>query len=856
MAISVRLLRAAAITSGGSPGAGDQDFVVTASPPGVAPKAAIVTVSGATSNAVHVPGAMLSFGIIAENSPGVYGQFCISSSSEDVILSANTKHVKSNTKVVFLLLANGTTNALATGTFITNGIRLNWSDFPATAVFVTVQLFFDTAADLSVYAGDFNPSTSIDTATAVSVGISPYWQPDQLIVLGAFGTYDTIANDSILQIGFADRGSPIRQCSSNLHGVFDASNNANSVQRNIVSDAYVTERAFGTVAHEITAFSATGFTTTTRIGTTTVTAFPYLALAYNSTCNHWVGVVNSPVLTGAQTVTAPNFKPQFVMQLVPAATLLSTTYAPPAIQQICDDSAEGAGTYGIAAFNDRANEIFSNSTSDDDAAAAMVTRSRSSDDFRCRADAVPYDLYVAITPVFIATGWTLTYSVANANVRFWPSMVWGEFVGGGGVAVPATSTIACAFAVVSAAKKSAVATGISSAAFVIAGADTLSLSAVSAIPVAFAIVSNGVVAASGASLIPVVSTVSSVPSLALGGQSTIGNVFTVVGDGSTILAGQSALDTSFAMSAVGVATRLATTTVPVAFTVAGIPGLRIAAIAGIANAFSIGATSVGSVPAAAIIGNTFTIVAASSVTYAGVSTTAPLFTIGASPIGRFAATSTVSLGFSVAAVPILRLGGQAAIPAVFAIAANSFVRYSVASPIATAFTTGAASVLGLGGTAIVAPSFAFAGATTSTHAALAIIPVAFTTGSSAIASFKAATVITNTFAVASIASGPGDVPGTWNPEGAPRRYVAADNLNLSFALEVYMRASAGRVNARLYDETATAAVAGSDLFTESSAMEYRSTAALPLIDGHWYRAQSARSIGGAGEIQRAAPVLV
>lgn len=100
------------------------------------------------------------------------------------------------------------------------------------------------------------------------------------------------------------------------------------------------------------------------------------------------------------------------------------------------------------------------------------------------------------------------------------------------------------------------------------------------------------------------------------------------------------------------------------------------------------------------------------------------------------------------------------------------------------------------------------------------------------------------------------VIGLWFNNGPQRQYIAAQNINLSFALEVYMRATIGRVNARLYDMTASASVPGSDLFTESVTMSYVTSSILSLVDGHWYQVQTARSVGGAGEIQRAAPVLV
>jgi hypothetical protein len=105
----------------------------------------------------------------------------------------------------------------------------------------------------------------------------------------------------------------------------------------------------------------------------------------------------------------------------------------------------------------------------------------------------------------------------------------------------------------------------------------------------------------------------------------------------------------------------------------------------------------------------------------------------------------------------------------------------------------------------------------------------------------------------------GDAPGTWNSYGTPRRYLQADNFGIDFGLEVYMRAAAGRVNARLYNVTDSAAVLGSEVYVDAgdtTAFVFKKTAALALTNDKVYVSQFARSTGGTGEMLYAAPVDV
>ena len=81
-------------------------------------------------------------------------------------------------------------------------------------------------------------------------------------------------------------------------------------------------------------------------------------------------------------------------------------------------------------------------------------------------------------------------------------------------------------------------------------------------------------------------------------------------------------------------------------------------------------------------------------------------------------------------------------------------------------------------------------------------------------------------------------------QGAHRVFTSANWTGGSFVFEVHMRAAVGTAYARLWDRTAGALVASSELSTTSTTKARVRSGALTLTDGHEYEAQFARSTGG------------
>jgi hypothetical protein len=419
------MVRAAAITGGGP----TQTFTVPSWTE--TPKAAIFIMTGATSNAVVATGAALMVGIAT----GASNRFCTASSSQSGPTNANTRNRKSNTKCISFLGSTGAVNGEADWTSFGSGsVTVTWSSFPSAAFLITVILF--AGADLSAYAGDFTASGTINTGTTVT---APGFQPDQLMVLGGgrVATYNTILDGAFMQIGFADRGATITQCCTSWLALNGAGNadcfNWISSNRSCIGIS-ATGGTLGNMQIEITAFSGTGFTATTRNSGLAV-PYPYLALSYttgNGTCGHSVPLIVSPTSPSTPIhFVSGTYTPQFVLQLPSGVNIANALRSDGTTQK------PGAGSYGIAAFN--ATEIFSHCTGDDDANSVMATQSFVTTDFRCRSD-TGTDLHIASTPVFGSGYYSLTYTTAvagpsGATSRFWPTMVIGDFVTSG-TAVP------------------------------------------------------------------------------------------------------------------------------------------------------------------------------------------------------------------------------------------------------------------------------------------------------------------------------------------------------------------------------------------------------------------------------------
>lgn len=398
MGVRFEVVQSAAPTSSGT-----QDFTFAGFG---TPKAAILIINNASVSGVDISDAVIGIGL----TDGVR-QFATCGISQNGVGTANTFSHITNSGCILLLesSAGGIDGEASFDSWITDGLRINWSDAPISGVLVTAVLINGT--DLSAYVGDFTSAA----ATGNSVDITaPNFQPDQLIILsaGPISTYNNSISDMHVSIGFVDNGGSIVQCSAN-----EFSNDAATLgdTRDNISSIYGASTVIGSDI-EISGFDAQGFSAFTR----TVAGgfkYPYLALAYSGAVSHWVGIINSPIATGNQSVTTPGFKPQFVM------------HCPNAVATIDGDrttDSTGAGTISAGVFT--ATDAFITSIEDQDTADPMRARS-STYSLPVKYDSgLGTNLHTATFVSFDPSGWTLNYSVANATTRKWPSFVVGQSV--------------------------------------------------------------------------------------------------------------------------------------------------------------------------------------------------------------------------------------------------------------------------------------------------------------------------------------------------------------------------------------------------------------------------------------------
>jgi hypothetical protein len=1072
------MVRAVAITSGGP----TQDFVVTTNGGlgGLTPKAAIVIVTRATTNLVRADGASISYGVVAENSPGVYGTFCIASSADDSVTTTNTAHRTSITDVVCLLGTGSLVDAQAQiVTFIADGVQLTWSNFPSTAVLVTVILF--AGSDVSAAVGQFTQPVNINGSAVVN---SLSFGPEVLMVLGSVIVVHENTDDAPdvpwanMMIGFAENitiptPSQFRQCSRRWQST---DGNTTAVDNSYISKANATGSILGYVAHdgaraiEITAFDGVGFTATARLsGGATAYKYGYLALSFGGTTSHLVmterlafGVAPTsaaPITQAAvaieanDTLIAPSFKPQFVLQLAAPGSTFNAILSSSAL----------AGACGINCFT--AFESFSNSISDDDAATGIyppsgagATESFTSNDLRTRHDSangnfnvvlngtfaadtgwtkgagwtisggaattngvaistnlsqtvnplavgniyqvaftitrtagsitavcgatsgtprsasgtftenivvtstgefkfttngfagtvdnvtiigptLTPDMHIATLVSFDPTGWTKQYTLGPlSTAHFWPTLLIGETSGGGGpvagdaalagtvtvapagrVAYAASAAPASLFVVTSNARVALAGSVVlsSNVAVVAAGSVTLvvssaatSLFTVAAVPLlivggqaalnhASTVAADATVQLTGALAVSGVFTVSAAGLMTRRGTATLTATASVAANAKLTFAGSSTVSGVFTVAAVGVVTRNATAALSSSFAVSAVPSLALPGEAALSGVFTLSGSPAGSVSGTAPLLGVWTITSNATLTHQAQSALAASFSVSAETVvtivGESALTSSfavsaaadlvvggeaellttftkvadgalaiaadavMSSAFTLSTTGLLRLGGVSALATTFTLSADSTMTYSAASALVSSFSVTADGVVVFAATAALASTFTVGAESTGTHAGTAVVASEFTITPGAQAAYSAATALSFVFTVTASPSTVGDTPGTWNSYGTPRRYLQADNFGISFGLEVYMRALAGRVNARLYNVTNSAAVAGSELYVDAldtTAFVFKKTAALSLTDNRLYVSQFSRSAGGTGEMLYAAPVDV
>ncbi len=388
--VRIQAMRAAAITGGGP----TQDFTISGFG---TPKAALFIVTNATADNIRADHAILGMGATDGST-----SLAVSGRNEDAALTSRANKARGTGDVIYFLNTGADTldGEAQFSAWITDGVRISWSNLPTNAVLVTVILF--AGEDLSAKVGSVTSSATIGNSVAVT-GVG--FQPHQLIGFGGQGTFDdSITDHSRLQFGICDNGGSIVQMGYSIEGrdgVADANVCASAWSetywmRRVQSDALGSVELQG--AMEVTAFDADGFTVTTRLVASSFTA-GFLALRYGSG-KHWVGRIDAPTSTGTQATTAPGFKPGAVYAIITGTDAAADTGI--------ENTQSGDIAFGIATSNGQ----FSNGIDQEDGALDANTGSTSDDTFIHERDSLGNNV-IANLQSFDATGFTNNFTTVR-----------------------------------------------------------------------------------------------------------------------------------------------------------------------------------------------------------------------------------------------------------------------------------------------------------------------------------------------------------------------------------------------------------------------------------------------------------
>ncbi|MCK5611178.1 hypothetical protein KAR91_55405 [Candidatus Pacearchaeota archaeon] len=288
-----------------------------------------------------------------------------------------------------------------------NGIKITWdvnglgTGVPITAVFFNVD---------SIRC-DFKALSTEDTEVDVP---EPTFEPDGVICFSGGQGEASAANGMRLSIGFiVNDGSETQRCLAvySHHPVATS-----SLTAHLFTDRVCAGLQDGAITFEGEGgnFDADGFSLTARGGDSGGAVCFYLAFKLASGENKWVGTVNSPVSTGPDAQTGPNFQPIFVMELLSMLAAVDTT------------ATDGtAGVFGVGVFDSQGTE-YCHAITCQDGVGTTVTRSIHDDEAIQLNDHTDAGMYQAAFTSMDATGWTLNFSAENDDtVRKWPSLAIG-----------------------------------------------------------------------------------------------------------------------------------------------------------------------------------------------------------------------------------------------------------------------------------------------------------------------------------------------------------------------------------------------------------------------------------------------
>ena len=373
---------------------------------GLTPKAAMLFLSWAVTDGVAADGLSLMVGI----TDGVVSK-CHNGWDQHNLATSNTGYSNQDVPIYVVDPATGSVDCQAAfSAWITNGVTINITDAPTSALLLTVTFFAGTDVSADVDIIKFPGTDTVDVT-------APGFEPDLVFVLGNDHNSWPISSSN-MKWGFGvchnDRASGITQrC---VLG-FNRDNRADAQTTVYYSNAYVTGAfiydAIG-LSVSLGTFDANGFTATASEETTKVWAYLALRFVSGPAVASWVGDHTTPTETGNDAEIGPSFTPQAVILHGTMAEAVNTVYT----------DALG-GSLMVSAFDE--DDAYATSGCADDGAATTDTQSLSDD--------VPVQLpdddgSAGLTASFVsldANGWTLNYTAVKPAAKYmWAVAIEGE----------------------------------------------------------------------------------------------------------------------------------------------------------------------------------------------------------------------------------------------------------------------------------------------------------------------------------------------------------------------------------------------------------------------------------------------
>lgn len=377
---------------------------------GLTPVGAFFTITYCTADGTPAVDAELGFGACDGTR-----EWAVSANSEDGVGTTDTSRCSSDSAVIKLLFPGSASSfdcEAEFSTFITNGVRINWTNAPAGAYLITVK--FIAGTDASCYANNFALAEAIGNSIDVNV---VGFEPDYVLFTSVGIDSGAVANatECNLSLGaVVNDGANSQACWAVQSRNGQAAATVSSQITNSYATGNLNEDGSGSWdwTGEIGTFDANGFTCTTRESGSSADIAFYFAVKVDGVVDVSLDVIDTPTATGDDLQTDPGFIPQFVMCGLTQMPAIDTAYTD-----------GNAGSIGLTMF-DR-DDAFCNSTQDEDGEGTTDTQSLSNDqvvDFPLDDGAAAH---VAVFTNFIVNGWEWNFSDTEGTAKKWWSLAVG-----------------------------------------------------------------------------------------------------------------------------------------------------------------------------------------------------------------------------------------------------------------------------------------------------------------------------------------------------------------------------------------------------------------------------------------------